>query len=366
MIQLGLVLSVAFAVVGCTQIFNAAPCVTNCGPGGDMPNPPASKWITQEEIKGNAKWDARYTRFFSERKEGAVIPALRQGFIPQAIGYSGDLDWFLMSGYRDSQTSLVTIVDASSEKHIKTLQFTKPNGTDYREHAGGLAITDEHLWLSSNEHVYYIELGKVVAAKDGDKLRFTGQSRVDAQGSFVSVSDDVLWVGDFAYAAGGYTPKDHHKLINRVGGQHTGWIAGYKLDSMTGLIPSNTPKNSIGAYIPDYILSIPDKIQEVTVYDNTIILTESYGRNNVSNLFVYENPMNGPKHTEVKIGGISVPVWFLDNRNRNDTWLMPPMAEGITERNGETFIIFESAALKYLDGSYALSRLQIIESSRLR
>lgn len=324
----------------------------------------AADGITQEEVEGNAKWLPEYERFFEAKREGAIIPGLKQGLVPQSIDYIIEEDWFVISGYRDGQSSLVTIVDASTEQHVKTVQFTRTDGSIYNGHAGGIAVSDHHLWISSGEQAHYIELDKIIDAENGATLSFTGHVDIDARGSFISFSEGILWVGDFALDTR-YPTQPHHHLINRDGTKHTGWIAGYELDEETDLIPESRPKNENGAYVPDYVLSIRDKIQEGSIFRDKVILTESYGRNNVSHLFVYENPMTEEPHQYVQVAGEAVPVWFLDNQNLTDTWILTPMAEAVVERNGESYIIFESAALKYLDGSYALDRLQIVDTNVL-
>src|SRR5690606_40555056 len=222
-----------------------------------------------------------------------------------------------------------------------------------------------HLWLASGSQVYWVRLDKFIAARDGTEITFDGTARIDARASFVSVTDGVLWVGDFAYEAEGYETAGHHKLRNRQGRQHHGWIAGYKLDPATDLIPASRPKAN-GVYIPDYVLSIPDKIQGSYILGDYIILTESYGRRNDSHLFIYENPLDEPAHRTVWIAGTEVSVWFLDDGNRVDSWVLPPMVESVVERDGRIYIMFESAALKYLpNGRYALSRLQIVDTADL-
>lgn len=73
--------------------------------------------------------------------------------------------------------------------------------------------------------------------------------------------------------------------------------------------------------------------------------------------------MNEAPHARVDFDGLPVPVWFLDRQNEVDRWVLTPMAESIVERDGQFHIIFESAALKYLDGSstYPLDHVQVID-----
>lgn len=322
----------------------------------------AASTVTQQPIDSEGTWSPRYERFLEAATDGALIPGLKQGFVPQGIGYVEDQDWFLMGGYRDGHSSLVSVVDAATGAHVKSVQFAMRDGGFYRGHAGGLAISEKHLWISSGEQVHFIELEEIIAAEHGDTLLFSGHTPVDSRGSFVSYAEGVLWVGDFALTPG-YPTEPHHHMTNRVGEQHLGWMAGYVLDEQTDLIREDHGTNHKGAYIPDLVLSIPNKIQEGTVFGDKIILTESYGRNNIGQLFIYDNPLTGPPHAHAEFEQHSVPVWFLDRENELDRWALTPMAESIVERNGKFHIIFESAALKYLDGSatYPLDHVQVID-----
>lgn len=322
----------------------------------------AAREVTQQRVEGNAMWLPQYERFFEAKSEGPLIPGLMEGFVPQGIGYIAEKDWLVMGGYRDGRSSLVTVVDAGSGIHVKTVQFATTDGTTYTGHAGGLALSERHLWISSGEQAHYVPIADLIGADHGDTLTMTGHIDVDARGSFVSYADGVLWVGDFALSPG-YPTKPHHHLVNRDGTKYLGWMAGYIVDEETDLIRGTQRTTRDGTAIPDYILSIPNKIQEGTVFGDTIILTESYGRNNISHLFMYDNPLTEPPHQYVTIEETSVPVWFLDKHNLVDTWVLTPMAESLAERNGQFYIIFESAALKYLNGNYAyaLDRVQIVD-----
>lgn len=344
-----LVISVFLVTLFVSACRTASPAV-------EVPIIPGSP-ITQEEVEGNAKWSSQYERFFNVKREGAIIPGLKQGFIPQGMAYLPENDWILISGYREKGTSLVTIIDAATGILVKTVDFANPSGTPYTGHAGGVAVSDRYLWISSGNRVHYVELSKVIAAPDGARLRFAGSTPVDARASFVRVADNTLWVGDFAYGTD-YETSPHHHLTTSTKVKHSGWIAGYPLDPATGLIPANTPRHKDGWYIPQYALSIPDKIQGVLFYEDLILLTESYGRNNASRLHIYRNPMASEPEMEEPV--TKAPVWFLDETKQLDLWTLTPMVESVIERNGEFHINFESAALKYINGSYALSRLQVV------
>lgn len=320
--------------------------------------------ITQEETQGNAVRLAEYERFFAAARPGAVIPGLKQGFVPQGIAYLPERDWFLLSGYRDGGTSLLIIVNGATERLVKALEFTMQDGKPYQGHAGGVAVSDRYVWIASGDQVHYVALDAVVQAANGAVVPFAGHLPVDSRASFVTVAGNTLWVGEFAYGTS-YPTRAHHHLQAPSSAPHKGWIAGYELDPSTGLIRSGQARLPDGAYVPDYVLSIPDKIQGALFIEDFVLLTESYGRNQPSRLLIYRNPLGGAPHATVQVSGASVPVWFLDAGNLLDTWILPPMAQSVAVRQDEAHVNFESGAVKYLDGSYALSRLQVVDVATL-
>jgi hypothetical protein len=91
--------------------------------------------------------------------------------------------------------------------------------------------------------------------------------------------------------------------------------------------------------------------QGLAFMDGHVILSVSYRRNDDSTLAVYSDPMRGEKvkpHTFVKVqGGQSVPLWFLDGKNRVKEIKYPPMSEGITPYGKQLGVICESGAAKY-------------------
>ncbi|MDY0394020.1 hypothetical protein RWE15_05455 [Virgibacillus halophilus] len=167
------------------------------------------------------------------------------------------------------------------------------DNTPYHGHAGGVAVSSQFLFVTSDHTLFYAPLDALVNAENETSVQFTGSLPMETRGSFTKVADGVLWVGEFAFS-GSYLTREKHHLYNRNNVLYQGWMMGYELDPATGFIPVNTPLDDDGQYVPDYILSIPYRIQGMSISQKDIVLSQSYGRTADSHLFIYNNPLGAP------------------------------------------------------------------------
>jgi len=300
--------------------------------------------------------------FIEKAKPGPIVPGLFQDYIPQGLAYMPEQDWLLVSYYReDENPSLLTIIDAKTGEHLKSLQLFRENKEPYKEHAGGVAVSKKYVWISSNSNMYYIKKEDLVQAEKIGKLYFEGHFKTDVRASFTTYFDGVIWAGEFANGTADYpTSPAHHITSSRDNTEHLAWAEGFKLDEQTDL-PTNK-KIEDDVTVPDYALALPQRIQGMTVRPNQLILSESYGRNTEGSLIFHKNILSEKPHKEVDFGGNKVPLWFLDSKNLEETISGPPMTEGIVENNNTLYVLFESGANKFRSsGSYPLDRIYTLE-----
>ncbi len=300
--------------------------------------------LNQQEIKNRKNFPRQhYPSFFNSAERGPLVPGIFQQAVPQGLFYLEEKNWFIISNYMNNgYPSNVTIIDAHLGKHIKTLWLRERDGTPFYGHVGGVAANKLKLWIASGSGVYEIPIEKIESTPNNSFIEFDRYYQTETRASFASYSNGVLWVGEFArYTKTGrnYKTKGYHHLKSRDGSIHYGWAVGYKTDPQTG--------NLIDPQTPDFILSIPDKVQGIAFIKNQIVLSVSYGRRNDSYLYIYSNPMNKKPDTLVKLGNNSVPLWFVDNTNKVLEILSPPMTEGITPYHGRIAVLFESGSDKY-------------------
>lgn len=323
---------------------------------------------TQEEPNDFLRIDEHlYEQFLELRQEEAVIPAMLQDYVPQGITLIEEQDWLVITNYsaKEGRPTILTVIDNVTGEFIKVFELYETDGSAYTGHAGGITVTDQYLWVASGSKVRRVQTEKLVHGEE-PKLTFEDEFIVDSRASFVYADDEVLWVGDFALGANYPTPDTHH-MLNREGKEHKGWIAGYVLDEETE-VPVNSLTATAGeAARPDYILSIPDKVQGMVMMDDRIILSTSYGRSNPSALLIYEHVLHTEPHAQLEdVYDEAIPLWFLDGLSQTGELVMPPASETLVLDEEKLYILFESGANLYrVSGSYPLLRIQTIERELL-
>lgn len=306
------------------------------------------------DLSGRTPW-SELNSFMSISTEGAVIPGLKEGLIPQAMAYSPTQDWILMTSYRENgKPSVLTVINAANGSFVKALNLYNNATSPYTGHAGGVAVSESNVWIASGQKVYRIPLTALASAHDGDNLVFAETIDIDTRGSYLGYSDGVLWVGEFS--RDNYATDPTHHINNRNGQLHRSWVAGYTLNASDTI---TTPA------VPDYILSTGDEIQGITFVDDKILLYRSYGRNNRGFIYIYDSPLDDPSHQTVTVKGVSRPLWFLDGVNLTKTQIVPSMIQNGFELDGQVYTLTESGASKYLDGRYPIDRLYLTNTNSL-
>ncbi|MGG4032898.1 lamin tail domain-containing protein [Paenibacillus cisolokensis] len=322
--------------------------------------------ITQDEIGIVPPGEfPEYDTFFRVSEPGPVIPGLLQDLVPQGIAYVPELNGLLVSHYRnDGNPSVLTVIDAQSGELVKSLHLYNEDNTPYTGHAGGVTVSRSHVWISSGGKLFRLPLDELVDAPDGAKLKFAGHFETGTRSSFAVYADGMIWAGEFA--AQGYETDPSHEMTNRDGELHKAWMTGFRLDEETDMLPDGKQPPGGGAVTPDYVLSIPDKIQGAAIYNGTIALSQSYGRNNDATLLVYPQVYQDAPHRYVQNGGEQIPVWFLDGQSERNRLTAPPLSEGIIEHNGILYVLFESGATEYrTSAKYPLDRIRMLDLQQL-
>ncbi|CAG7648268.1 hypothetical protein PAESOLCIP111_05567 [Paenibacillus solanacearum] len=316
-------------------------------PTGSSQFPPSGIYQDSPDLNGR-KEQSDLVNFFKVSEKGPIIPGLQQYLVPQGMAYDAAHNWLLISHYREGKSSMLSVVDMITGKLIKAMELYSNASTAYKGHAGGVAVSPNYVWLSSDYKVYQIKMDDLVSAQDGGKLVFSSSFNTETKGSFLTYADGFLWSGDYEDLAN-YSTKASHYLTNRDNQPHHGWVAGYRLDA------TGTPAAS-----PEQIFSIPDKIQGMAFVQDKIVLSRSGGRTNMSQLIVYKNPLksNIPSDKTVDVGGTGVPLTILDGVNAINSLIIPPMSEGVYEYKGKLYVLFESGAATYLyNGTYPVDSI---------
>lgn len=288
-----------------------------------------------------------YSDYYSNGEPAFLIPGLNQGenFVLQGIGYSAHKNMTFLCGYINPETerpnSVVFVIDMNKTvtlgggksfkgAFVKELFLQNSDGSVFKGHAGGIAVTEKNVWISNGKKLYSISLDTIESAPASSDVKLSEGIKVPVSSSYCSYSDGVLWVGEFEYAKDNYnTDASHH---HSEYASLTAWTVGYRIDESgkDGYDTNTGFKLSALAdtVIPDYVLWHGQKVQGMAHTDGKIVLSTSYGRKNDSALYIYASSVGSSPDTTVEIGGTAVPCYLLLNEEKKV--VAPPMTEDLT------------------------------------
>ncbi|WP_408009557.1 lamin tail domain-containing protein [Pseudalkalibacillus sp. A8] len=332
---------------------------------------PAHQIITQVERSSHHK-DPKYQDLWDISEGGPIIAGLVQDLVPQGLTYYKKKDWLLTVSYLDDgRPGTLTVTNATSGKLIKSVLLYNTDGTPYTGHAGGVTVSRDHVWISSEEYLFQMKISDLVTVENNGEIQFIEQIPVPVHAAYTVYDEGILWVGEF-YEANSYPTDPSHHIENREGEMHYAWMVGYNLErNNDNLSDEHWNGDPAQSATPDYVLSTTGKVQGAIVQkaaNNGITLSTSYGRGNDSVLYRYEYPLNEESHDTVEVNGKEVPLWFLDGATSKprQSIVAIPMPEGIVEIQKELYVVFESGANKYrYTTTYPMDRMLKIDMKKL-
>ncbi|MDD9270766.1 lamin tail domain-containing protein [Paenibacillus sp. GCM10023248] len=341
------------------------------------PGYPQMTQVERDPSPANAWTSSRYQEAWAIGGKGPIIPGLVQGHVPQGMSYyaDGQREWILMAAYHFSgDPSTLAIVNAKTGLLEKYVHLKDTDGSIYIGHAGGVAVSKENVWLSSGKKMYRMPIQTLIDAPNEGFAQFADSFGVVTNASFAAYADGMLWVGEYSNPPS-YTTSPSHQMVNRDGETHLSWIAAYPLDENDRL-PASTPsfrEENMDKYVPEYILSIGDKIQGVAFNKGEVLLTYNYGRpyNSILRFRMPKVADAATRSADTSIGGVTVPVWLLDSKNKLGSINVPTGAENMFIRkeagDDHLYVNFESGAnhMRFLS-SYSMDRLLKLDLDRLR
>lgn len=299
------------------------------------------------------------------------IPGLSEDddMVPQGITCYEDIKgrkWILVSAYSSKgskikdRASVIYALDFNTGEYVAEFTIYNFDKTPHTGHVGGIAASEGCLYIAdSDSKISYISLDKL-DVKEGTSKSIIIEGSYDfssylndAKVSYLSYSDDYLWLGNFYHTIPEFnTPasKTHNSLI-----------LGYKVTNFRGgddnLKDENAEYNGesedgvFKAKKPHFTFEIPNsvsKIQGVAVsfnYPHEVILMCSYGRGVASDVysfsFKYDNFIG------------SDPNWvYTVDESSIKSLKGIPMLEGAFEYKDNIYMISESAAY-YYNGYYS-------------
>lgn len=283
-----------------------------------------------------------YPDFERVTTRGALIPGLGSGLSPQGIcslpesaeksGFS-----YAVSGYVDGKPSRVYLLYSDpvigEVKHTEFYVTFTENGKDIKTHFGGVACTNDFLYIASGDRIVRVSLGKILSAQNGARVEIDDGFRTGLQNAYCYIYGGELYAGEF-YRPGNYeTPASHHITMEGITNR-----------ALVYVFPMNEQnEGGVADMVPSKVLSVCDQVQGIAVGDGHILLSTSYGLAD-SSLKIYEE-IRGDADGSFSVNGKEIPLYFLGKDCR--TFRMPCMSEELFIKDGEVTVLFESMSLKY-------------------
>ena len=287
--------------------------------------------------------------YYSASEKAFEIPEIDEGYIPQGIHYDDDSQTFILSGYNSNKkASPIYLLDKKGEL-LKKVTFLDDDGDDYCGHGGGIAVYGDYIYLAGGEEcaIFVYSFEELLNANDDDKLARLGTislmaSEDDYLGiAFVTVVGDRLITGEF-YREESYPTLDSHKITTKAGDYNQALAIEYKLDDAFEFAVNPEP---IKAY------SLPDQVQGLTIYNNKIYLSTSWGLS-FSHIYEYNESAVERQDEDITVLGKTLPLYALDKSSLTSDYLIAPMSEEIVFVDGYLYVSSESASDKYIFGKF--------------
>ena len=326
-----------------------------------MPEIDWAKFIsfTQTEIVSTNEY-SEYVDYNAVANPAYLIPALKEGFIPQGMDVWQEKDLLLISGYFTETTyspsSVIISVNLKTGKFVGHYLLKNTDNTYHTGHVGGIAVTTKNLFIEHGKNLLRIPLTQIENAGDKGTLKIEDVISTPSKGGFCNYSNGMLWIGDFYRKSTHSTPTWKHLTDTETNTKYYAWAIGYKLaDTESEFTSENWDSDSMEYATPDIVLAITDRIQGFTIMNDYIALSQSYGRGNDSQILIYNNPLNKPADISISLNQTNVPVWFLSTPKYSYTAM--PMSEGLTSYKNQLLVLFESGSKRYSDGKNRTDRV---------
>lgn len=312
-------------------------------------------YYTLDSVTDCANTNSRYDAFYEAGELSVNIPGCTQDFVPQGIAYLEEEGWILISGYSTGKrNSALVAIDEETNTIVKEVFLNNMDGSAYTGHAGGVCVTEKNIYISNSKKLYRISLETFRSLDASGYCAFEEVIPVPVNSSYCFYGDGILWVGEFEYGTEYKTDFSHR--AKSADGRFKAWTCGYVLDPATENEFKPGCITEEGA-VPDYVLSMTERIQGIAFKDGQFYLSQSYGRTASSTVYRYENVLAAEPEDTVEVYGQSVPLWFLDSEVQTGALVGPPMSECMCVANDSIYLLFESGSTKYSNAVNRMDRV---------
>ena len=282
-----------------------------------------------------------------------LIPGQTEDMIPQGLTYLPAKDWVLVSSYDkgEKNPSVVFALDRETGNFVAQFNLYTPDGEPWMCHAGGIAVSDYNLYVTSDSGVAYfplsdldVEKGTVKDIAYKETINF-GQLGI-TYSAYISAADGMLWAGNFysnsplspPLAKMGFIGKD---WVWKPNDEYFNAILGYKLSGDSSEAEWEALK------------AIKDNASNVVNVDNTMDCIQGISFRKLDDN-TYKMYLSRTIDGSIGAAVAAATVEFTENTvyvNESNFKLHDnlPGAEGIVFIGDELYILYESGALSNFD-----------------
>ncbi len=290
-------------------------------------------------------WGMFYPEYAKNSEKVADIPGLSTDFVPQGSTYLADEDIYICCGYMDNdEPSRLYMIKDSEEKMVL---LKREDGSDYGGHAGGITAAGEYVYISNQHKFFVLKKSDLIEASDGCSAAFIGHIDVPCNASYCSYSGEYIFIGE--YHADGYETDESHALKTPDGSSYAALTFGYKINP--------DAEFGIESEAPAVAFSTCDKVQGFAAENGKAVLSVSGGTMS-SKLRIYD--IKGDSDGEFDLGGVKIPLYYLDSGRHTEDMTIPRMSEDIEFVDGKILIAYEAAAKKFVSGILPFSEKRMM------
>ena len=267
-----------------------------------------------------------YSDYYKIKTNVCINPGLGDNFVCQGIAASEENEVIFVCGYmKDDTNSRIYVTNEKNESYYVNLV---KNGKKFTGHAGGMATTNDKVYIANGGRIYIVDINDILNASKGDEVEIGEGIKVSVAASFAYTDEEYLYVGEFHNGAA-YNIEGHENETKE--GTHYAITLKYDLDDLT---------KPIKAY------SIRNKVQGICFTpDGKVVMSTSYGLAD-SIYYVYNESEASNANKEFE----GAPLYYLDTLVNEIHG--PAMSEDLDYYNGKVITLTESASNKYIFGKF--------------